>query len=66
MTGQRFENQSAIITGGARGIGLAIAQRLESEGARVSLWEIDPAAVEEARSTFKNPDNVRGCYLCFV
>ncbi len=61
MTGQRFENQSAIITGGARGIGLAIAQRLESEGARVSLWEIDPAAVEEARSTFKNPDNVHSC-----
>ena len=58
MTGQRFENQTAIITGGARGIGLAIAQRLESEGARVSLWEIDPAAVEEARPTFKNPDNV--------
>ena len=61
MTGQRFENKSAIITGGARGIGLAIAQRLESEGARVSLWEIDPAAVEEARSTFKNPDNVHSC-----
>ena len=61
MTRQRFENQSAIITGGARGIGLAIAQRLESEGARVSLWEIDPAAVEEARSTFKNPDNVHSC-----
>ena len=61
MTGQRFENQSAIITGGARGIGLAIAQRLESEGARVSLWEIDPAAVEEARSTFKNPDDVHSC-----
>ena len=61
MTGQRFENQSAIITGGARGIGLAIAQRLESEGARVSLWEIDPAAVEEARSTSKNPDNVHSC-----
>lgn len=58
MAGQRFENQNAIITGGARGIGLAIAQRLESEGARVSLWEIDPDAVEEARSTFKNPDNV--------
>ena len=57
MTGQRFENQTAIITGGARGIGLAIAQRLESEGARVSLWEIDPAAVEEARPTFKNPDS---------
>lgn len=58
MTSIRFENQNAVITGGARGIGLAIAQRLESEGATVSLWEIDPAAVEEARSTFQNPANV--------
>lgn len=58
MTKQRFENQNAVITGGARGIGLAIAQRLESEGARVSLWEIDPAAVEEARPSFANPSNV--------
>jgi len=58
VTKQRFENQNAVITGGARGIGLAIAQRLESEGARVSIWEIDPGAVEEARPTFSNPDNV--------
>ncbi|NQV98443.1 MAG: SDR family oxidoreductase [Rhodospirillales bacterium] len=58
MTTQRFENQNAVITGGARGIGLAIAQRLESEGARVSLWEIDPDAVEAARASFNNPANV--------
>jgi 2-dehydro-3-deoxy-L-rhamnonate dehydrogenase (NAD+) len=58
MTTHRFENKNAIVTGGARGIGLAIAQRLESEGARVSLWEIDADAVEQARTTFKNPDAV--------
>jgi len=32
--------QGAIITGGARGIGLGIAQRLASEGCRVALWDL--------------------------
>jgi 3-oxoacyl-[acyl-carrier protein] reductase len=42
-------NQSAIVTGAARGIGLAIAQRLLASGARVSLWDSDGAAVAEAQ-----------------
>jgi len=41
-------NQTAIITGGAQGIGLAIAARLVASGARVSLWDIDPAALAAA------------------
>ncbi len=32
----------AVVTGGARGIGLAVAERLTADGARVSLWEADP------------------------
>lgn len=31
----------AVITGGARGIGLAIAERMLDSGASVSLWDID-------------------------
>jgi 3-oxoacyl-[acyl-carrier protein] reductase len=31
--------QAAIVTGGARGIGLGIAQRLVAEGCRVALWD---------------------------
>jgi 3-oxoacyl-[acyl-carrier protein] reductase len=31
--------QGAIVTGGARGIGLGIAQRLAAEGCRVALWD---------------------------
>lgn len=31
--------QGAIVTGGARGIGLGIAQRLAREGCRVALWD---------------------------
>jgi 3-oxoacyl-[acyl-carrier protein] reductase len=38
----------AIVTGGARGIGLAIATRLLQSGATVSLWDMDAAALEGA------------------
>ena len=39
MTRTSLAGQSAIVTGGARGIGLGIAQRLASEGCRVALWD---------------------------
>ncbi len=36
----RFDNQVAIIAGGARGIGLGIAKRMASEGAMVTLFDV--------------------------
>jgi len=39
MTSERFKDQTAIITGGADGLGLHIATRLVEEGARV--WIVD-------------------------
>lgn len=36
----RFEGKTAVVTGGAQGIGLAIAQRLASEGASVIVNDI--------------------------
>ena len=36
-----FKDRTAIVTGGARGIGLAIAQRLLASGARVRIWDRD-------------------------
>ncbi len=50
MTEARFAGQTAIITGGAAGIGLAAARRLTAEGARVSLWDMDQAALVKARA----------------
>lgn len=44
----RFTNRVAIVTGGASGIGLAAAQRLGSEGARVVLADIHGDRVEVA------------------
>jgi 3-oxoacyl-[acyl-carrier protein] reductase len=32
--------QGVIVTGGARGIGLGIAQRLAAEGCHVALWDL--------------------------
>lgn len=37
---KRFENQVAVIIGGARGIGLAIAERLADEGAQVCVFDV--------------------------
>ena len=35
--------RAAIVTGGARGIGLAVVERLVDSGARVSIWDRDGA-----------------------
>src|SRR5438477_8933875 len=43
-----FEGRTAVVTGGAAGIGLAIAQRLMASGARVSLWDRDAKALAVA------------------
>ncbi len=40
-----LKNRTAIVTGGARGIGFAIAQRMLASGATVVLWDIDAAAL---------------------
>ncbi len=42
---QPLADQTAIVTGAARGIGLGIAQRLASAGCKVVVWDLDPAPV---------------------
>ena len=53
----RFTGRTAIITGAARGIGLAIAQRFASEGARIAMWDIDRATVRAAAKDL-GPDHL--------
>ena len=51
-----FNGRTAVITGGAAGIGLAIARRLVASGGRVSLWDRDAAALEQARNALGDAD----------
>jgi len=43
-----FAGRTAIVTGGAQGIGLAIVERLVASGARVRIWDRDGALLSKA------------------
>jgi NAD(P)-dependent dehydrogenase (short-subunit alcohol dehydrogenase family) len=46
-----FDDRVAVITGGAAGIGLAVATRMLASGGRVVLWDRDASALAAARGT---------------
>jgi 2-dehydro-3-deoxy-L-rhamnonate dehydrogenase (NAD+) len=43
-----FEGRHAVVTGGATGLGFAIAQRLVASGGSVTLWDRDGKAARQA------------------
>jgi 2-dehydro-3-deoxy-L-rhamnonate dehydrogenase (NAD+) len=45
-----LSNRVMVITGGARGIGYAVAQRALRSGASVALWDIDAQRLERSRA----------------
>jgi NAD(P)-dependent dehydrogenase (short-subunit alcohol dehydrogenase family) len=45
-----FSGQTAIVTGGARGIGRAVARQLVTFGAQVWIWDINPVDLDGAQS----------------
>jgi len=47
-----LQGKTALVTGAARGIGLAISTRLVREGARVALVDLDRAGVDAAAKPF--------------
>lgn len=55
----RLDGRTAIVTGGAKGIGLAIVRRLAAEGARVMIADIDEAAGAAALELTSSEGDVR-------
>ena len=55
-----LEDRVAVVTGGAQGIGLAVARRLVASGARVALWDLDEALAGEAAAALGNGTTASG------
>lgn len=55
----RFDNKVVLVTGGTRGIGLAIADRLASEGANVALLGRNPESSQAAAKSISEKYGVQ-------
>jgi NAD(P)-dependent dehydrogenase (short-subunit alcohol dehydrogenase family) len=53
MAAELFKGRTAIVTGGARGIGLACAAKITTGGGRVALWDRDLARAEQSAIALK-------------
>jgi len=53
--------KTAIVTGGARGIGAGIARVLASQGARVAVLDLDGAEAEKTALALPTPGLAVGC-----
>jgi len=58
-----LNGRCAIVTGGAQGIGLSIAKRILESGGRVSLWDQDEHALDEAEAVLDSPNTVHRCVV---
>ena len=63
MNALDLKGRTAIVTGGAKGIGLATAERMLDSGAAVSLWDLDAEALESAATTLSAKGSVETVVL---
>jgi 2-dehydro-3-deoxy-L-rhamnonate dehydrogenase (NAD+) len=55
-----LNDRVAVVTGGAQGIGLAVANRILASGGKVTLWDRDKPLLNETVAQINKPDQVRG------
>ena len=53
-----LNNRKAVVTGGAQGIGLAIAERLLDSGASVSIWDREESLLKETSVSLSSKGRV--------
>jgi 3-oxoacyl-[acyl-carrier protein] reductase len=63
---RRFEHTVCVVTGAARGIGLAIAERLAGEGARVALWDVSDRRLQPAVQALRERGLAVQGFVCDV
>jgi len=63
---KRFEGKHVAVTGAARGIGLAIAKRLASEGARLTLIDRDEPRLEGAATRVVDISDREAVFAAFT
>jgi NAD(P)-dependent dehydrogenase (short-subunit alcohol dehydrogenase family) len=57
---KRFAGRTAIVTGGASGLGKAVARRIIQEGGNVALWDVNLSALHAAR------DEIRAAHVAAI
>jgi NAD(P)-dependent dehydrogenase (short-subunit alcohol dehydrogenase family) len=55
-------NKTAVVTGGARGIGLAVAQWFLAHEYKVALWDIDAATLDRTVAQLNDSERVLGIH----
>ncbi len=63
---RRLENKTAIVTGGASGIGLAISRRFANEGAHVHLLDLKLEEAESAAAQIRSEGGQATAHACDV
>lgn len=63
---QRFQDKTVIVTGGGGGIGGATARRFAAEGAKVAVFDMNPASAEKVASAIREGGGQAAAFQCDI